>query len=184
MEKIEVQVVALSTSESSPGNFSLVLEDVKQKKRMVIVIGAFEAQAIAIHMERMHLPRPLTHDIFKNTVIELGAVLKEVIIHNIIDNMFCAWLVWSTIDKQEKQVDCRASDAIAMAIRFDCPVYVYDFVLDKTGLQPTSEKPSLIKGSLAEYSIEQLQSLLADVLAKEDYESATRIRDIIEKRGK
>ncbi|GHT27535.1 MAG: bifunctional nuclease family protein [Hydrotalea flava] len=182
MEKKEVEIVALNTSQSSPGNFSLVLEDLQEKKRIVIIIGAFEAQAIAIHMERMQLPRPLTHDIFKTTINELGATLKEVIIHNIIDGMFQAWLVLITVDKHEKKIDCRASDALALAVRFNCPVYVYDFVLDEAAIQEVETKLSTFRGSLAEYSIEQLQSLLKDVLAKEDYESATRIRDIIKKR--
>ena len=79
----------------------MLLEDLQEKKRIVIIIGAFEAQAIAIHMERMQLPRPLTHDIFKTTINELGATLKEVIIHNIIDGMFQAWLVLITVDKHE-----------------------------------------------------------------------------------
>lgn len=184
MEKKEVQIIALSTSESSPGNFSLVLEEVTQKKRMVIIIGAFEAQAIAIHTERMQLPRPLTHDIFKSTITALGASLKEVLIHNIIDGMFHAWIVITTDDKQDIKIDSRPSDALALAVRFDCPVYVYDFVLDEVALQTPTVNNSLLKSSLAEYSLEELQSLLKDVLAKEDYESATRIRDIIKRRQK
>lgn len=183
MKKIEVQVVALSSSETSPGNFVLVLESVQSKKRMAIIIGSFEAQAIAIYMERMQLPRPLTHDIFKTTITELGATIKEVIIHNIIDGMFHAWLVLQTKDKEEKKIDARASDAMAMAIRFDCTVYVYDFVFNDSVIIADAEKKSLLKGSLAEYSLEELQSLLNDVLAKEDYESASRIRDMIRRRS-
>lgn len=182
MEKREVQVVALSSSESSPGNFVLVLEVLETKKRLAIIIGAFEAQAIAIHMERMQLPRPLTHDIFRTTITELGATLQEVIIHNIIDSMFHAWMILETKDKEIKKVDARASDAIALAIRFDCPVYVYDFVLEDAVINDTEYKKSLLKGSLAEYSLEELEILLENVLAKEDYESASRIRDMIDRR--
>jgi uncharacterized protein len=183
MEKIEVQVIALSSSETSPGNYALVLETVGTRKRMAIIIGAFEAQAIAVHIERMQLPRPLTHDILKTTILELGANLKEVILHNIIDGMFHAWLVLHTKEKEAIKIDVRASDALALAIRFDCPVYVYDFVLAEAQLTDAPKAPSLLKGSLAEYSLEELQTLLNDVLQKEDYESASRIRDMIKKRG-
>jgi uncharacterized protein len=183
MEKIEVQVVALSSSETSPGNFAMVLETVVTRKRMVIIIGAFEAQAIAVYIERMQLPRPLTHDILKTTILDLGATLTEVILHNIIDGMFHAWLVLQTKEKEAIKIDARASDALALAIRFDCPVYVYDFVLDEALITETPKATSLLKGSLAEYSLEELQALLNDVLKKEDYESATRIRDMIKKRG-
>ncbi|MFM7358800.1 MAG: bifunctional nuclease family protein [Sediminibacterium sp.] len=182
MEKIEVQLIALNNSESSPGNFVVVLEAVPTKKRMAIIIGAFEAQAIAIHMERMQLPRPLTHDIFKSALLELGAVLKEVIIHNIIDGMFHAWLVITAKDKEEIKVDVRASDALALAVRFDCPIYIYDYVLTEAAIKEDINKWSLLKGSIAEYSLQELEILLKDVLAKEDYESAARVRDMIKKR--
>lgn len=182
MEKREVQIVALSTSESSPGNFSLVLEDLKQESRMVIIIGAFEAQAIAIYLERMQLPRPLTHDILKHTILGLGANLKEIIIHHIVENMFHALLIIETADRQEISIDARASDALALAIRFDCPVYVNEAVWAEAALHPAPPQPGLLTGSLADYSLDQLYSLLNDVLAKEDYESATRIRDMIRKR--
>lgn len=182
MEKIEIQIIALSTSESSPGNFSLVLETVLEKRKMVIIIGAFEAQAIAIYMERMQLPRPLTHDTFKSAIIELGATLKEVIIHNIIDGAFQALLVLLNKEGKEIKVDTRASDALALAVRFDSPVYTYDFVLEEAVFADLKAKPSLLKGSLSEYSLEELHSLLNDLLQKEDYESATRVRDIINRR--
>ena len=182
MKKIEVMVTALSSSESSPGNFVLVLEAPETKQKMAIIIGAFEAQAIAIHMERMQLPRPLTHDIFKTSILELGAALKEVIIHNIIDGMFHAWLILQTKEKEEKKIDARASDAMALAIRFDCPVYVYDFVLSEAAIAEDASRKSLLKGSVSEYTLDELQSLLTDLLAKEDYESASRIRDMIKKR--
>lgn len=182
LQKIEIQIIALSTSESSPGNFSLVLESVVEKKKMVIIIGAFEAQAIAIYMERMQLPRPLTHDIFKSAITQLGAKLKEVIIHNIIDGAFQAILILTDKDEQEVQVDARASDALALAVRFDSPVYTYQFILEEAAFLEVKAKPSLLKGSLSEYSMEELHSLLNDLLAKEDYESATRVRDFIKRR--
>jgi uncharacterized protein len=182
LEKLEIQIVALSTSESSPGNFSLVLESVEEKKKMVIIIGAFEAQAIAIYLERMQLPRPLTHDVFKTAIIELGATLKEIIIHNVVEGVYQAWLILTDLNNQEKKVDARASDALALAVRFDCPMYTYGFVLEESGFMESKNKPSLLKGSLSEYSLEELRSLLNDLLSKEDYESATRVRDMIKRR--
>ena len=109
MNKIEVQVVALSSSETSPGNFALVVETVHSKQKMAIIIGVYEAQAIAIHMERMQLPRPLTHDLLKSVITGLGARLKEVIIHNIIDGMFHAWLVLQTGSGEERKIDFLSS---------------------------------------------------------------------------
>lgn len=179
----EVQIVALSTSESSPGNYAVVLEETEHKQRMVIIIGAFEAQSIAVHLERMQLPRPLTHDIFKTTIDELGAKLISVQIHGIYNNMFHAWLVLQTKDKEEKKIDVRASDALAMSIRYDCPILVDENVLSEAILQEEPKKYSLIKGSLTDYSVEELESLLQNVLAKEDYESATRIRDMIRRKS-
>ncbi|MBY0534994.1 MAG: bifunctional nuclease family protein [Chitinophagaceae bacterium] len=182
MEKREIQILALSTSESSPGNFSLVLEDLIDKKRFVIIIGTFEAQAIAIYLERMQLPRPLTHDLFKTTITQLGATLKEVVIHNIVDEIFQAWLVLTDFENKEKKVDARASDALALAIRFDCPVFIYEPLLHKAAISEEFEKFSFLRGSVSEYTLEELQSLLNDLLAKEDYESASKIRDLIQRR--
>ncbi len=182
MKKIEVQVIALSSSETSPGNFSLVLEDPESSKRIPIIVGGYEAQAIAVHLERMQLLRPITHDLMKNVIQSLGGTLKEIFIHSIHEGIFHASLVLTGSNKEETKVDARASDAIALSIRFDCPIYVSEALLAEAGLVPETNKTSLLKGSLAEYSIEELESLLKDVLAKEDYESATRIRDMIRKR--
>lgn len=177
----EVQIVALSNSESSPGNYVVVLEGVNINKRIAIIIGAYEAQAIAVHLERMELPRPLTHDIFKATINELNAWLKEVVIHSLVNNMFHASLVLQTANQETKTIDARASDAIALAVRFDCPIMVEKEVFETSALQEPP-KQSLIKGSLAEYSLEELENLLQSVLAKEDYESASRVRDLINKK--
>lgn len=182
MDKQEVQVVALSTSETSPGNFALVLETLNTGKRLAIIIGAFEAQAIAIHMERMQLPRPLTHDILKNTIVALNATLKEVVIYALLENMFHAWLVLHNTQQQEIKIDARASDAIALAIRFNATIYIAASLLEEVTIQEELKPQSLFKSSLAEYTVEELESLLRDVLAKEDYESATRIRDMISRR--
>jgi hypothetical protein len=160
------------------------MEEVVSKLRLPIIIGAFESQAIAVHLERMNLPRPLTHDLFKNALLALDASVSEVIIHNIIEGIFHAWMVIKNKEGNEIKIDARPSDAIALGIRYDCPIYVYDFVLDEAGIAESEKKLNLIKGSLAEYSLPELEELLKDILAKEDYESAARIRDLIERRKK
>lgn len=179
MQLTELQIIGLSTSQSSPGNYALVLEEVNGTRRMVIIIGTFEAQAIAIHLEQMQIPRPLTHDIFKNTITELGAQVRRIIIYDITDGMFQAWLILITADLQEKKIDCRSSDAIAMAIRFGAQIFVNDEVLKDTALEEESQVADDPYGDLYEYSLQELEVLLADVLAQEDYETASRIRDII-----
>lgn len=182
MEKREIQIVALSTSESSPGNFSLVLEDVIHKKKLVIIIGAFEAQAIAICLEKMELPRPLTHDIFKTTITELDAILKEVVIHNISEGIFYAWLILTNKHNIEKKIDVRASDAIALAVRFECPIFIFENLIENASISEPDLKHGLLRGSLSDYSLDELYSLLNDLLSKEDYESASKIRDLIQRR--
>jgi len=184
MEKKELQIIALSTSESSPGNFVLVMEELISKLRLPIIIGAFESQAIAIYLERMNLPRPLTHDLFKNTLTALEATVSEVLIHNIIDGVFHAWMIVKNKEGNEIKIDARPSDAIALGVRYDCPIYVFDFVLTEAGITESEKKLNLLKGSLASYSLAELEELLQDILIKEDYESAARIRDMIERRKK
>jgi uncharacterized protein len=184
MMKKEIQIIALSTSESSPGNFVLVMEEIASKLRLPIIIGTLESQAIAVYLERMSLPRPMTHDLFNYTLAALKAEIVEVLIHDIVDGVFHAWMILKDNVGNELKIDARPSDAIAMAIRNDCPIYVYDFVLDEAGIAESERKLNLIKGSLAAYSITELEELLVDILAKEDYESAARIRDMIERRRK
>lgn len=182
MQKKGLHIIALSTSESSPGNYVLVMEEPESKLRLPVIIGAFEAQAIAVYVERMNLPRPLTHDLFKNTVQALEATVTEVLIHSLTDGVFHAWMMLKTKDGAELKIDARPSDAIALGIRYDCPIYVYDFVLDEAGIAESEKKLNLLKGSLAAYSLQELEDLLNDILAKEDYESAAKIRDLIERR--
>jgi bifunctional DNase/RNase len=182
MEQVELNIIALNISESSPGHYALVLEELNGKKQIAIIIGSSEAQSIAIHMERIQLPRPLTHDIFKSSITALGGTLLKVIIYDLVDGKFQAWLILSQQDTPEMKIDCRASDALALAVRFNCPVFMNKSIFDISILDEMPIKISSIRGSLMDYSKVQLEKLLFDVLAKEDYESATRIRDIIKKR--
>lgn len=198
MRKIPLDIVALSHSVSQSHNYAVVLGEQDGSRRLPIVIGAFEAQAIAVAMERMTPNRPLTHDLFKNALDTFGVDLKEVIINDLLDGIFYAKLV--CLRKGEIiEIDSRTSDALALAVRFNCPVYTYEFILETAGVilddsqeqegavekslgiteEPEAEKKS---GPLSSYSIEALKTMLEEVLAEENYEKAARIRDEINKR--
>lgn len=180
--KKELAVVALSSSESSQGNYALILEDTESRKRMPIIIGQFEAQAIAITMERMQPVRPMTHDLVKNILSTLQVTLKSILIHSLIDGVFYSKLSLEKSDGSLIEMDSRTSDAIALAVRFDAPIYTFDSIIEEAGILADIQLMRYKKGSLAEYTLEELEELLAKIIAKEDYKSAARIRDLIEKR--
>lgn len=197
MRKIPLDIVALSHSVSQSHNYAVVLGEKEGSRRLPIVIGAFEAQAIAVAMERMSPNRPLTHDLFKNTLNTFEIDLKEVIINDLLDGIFYAKLV--CLRKGEIiEVDSRTSDALAMAVRFNCPVYTYEFILETAGVildegqEQSGKVPKMVKredqarskksASLGSYSIEDLKDMLEQVLSEENYEKAARIRDEINKR--
>lgn len=197
MRKIELDIVALSHSVTQSHNYAVVLGEQDGTRRLPIVIGGFEAQAIAVAMERMTPNRPLTHDLFKNTLETFAIDLKEIIINNLLDGIFYARLICER-HGEIFEIDSRTSDALAMAVRFNCPIYTYEFILDAAGvvLEETEEekgsggkskvtrpKKKPAKGaSLSSYSIDDLNKLLEDVLSKEDYEQAAKIRDEINRR--
>lgn len=185
MKKTEIQIVALSDSTSSPGNYVLILEEVKGNRRIPVIIGALEAQAIAVALEQMQPTRPLTHDLFRNVLETLGFQLKEVVIQRLENQIFYATLEGVDATGKHHSIDARTSDAIALAIRFLCPIYTLPEVIQKVGV--LHEKPSESfsnKRTFKDYTLEELEQLLQQVLAKEDYESATKIRDVIERRKK
>lgn len=204
MKKIELDIVALSHSVTQSHNYAVVLGEQDGSRRLPIVIGGFEAQAIAVAMERMTPNRPLTHDLFKNTLSTFEVELKEVIINNLLEGIFYARLVCIK-DGEVVEIDSRTSDALAMAVRFNCPIYTYEFILDAAGViledpdeegapQPSKPAPkkrrkkatakSTAKGSgLAQYSDVDLEQMLNEVLGEEDYERAAEIRDELKKRG-
>jgi len=180
MKKIEVQIIALSDSLSSPGNYVLILEEAEGERRIPVIIGAMEAQAIAIALERMEPARPLTHDLFKNVLDHLGFQLHSVIIQRLEKQVFYATL--EGIDRMGKphSIDSRTSDAVALAIRFAVPIYTNEEIMSQVGDLAESKSESFSgKRSYSDYSKEELEALLAKVLEKEDYESATKIRDAI-----
>ena len=186
MKKIELNLIALAKSESSPGNYALILEEQNGFRRLPIIIGPFEAQAIAVFLERMQPRRPLTHDLFKTTLDAGGIKLTEILIHDVVEGAFHAKMTGLKADGSPLEVDARSSDAIAMAVRFDCPIFTTEAILSTSGIILDSPSKAFTnkRGKLADYSMEELEVLLIQVLAKEDYESAAKIRNAIEeKRG-
>ena len=193
MKKIELEIVALSHSVTQSHNYAVVLGETEGNRRLPIVIGGFEAQAIAVAMERMTPNRPLTHDLFKNTLDTFDINLKEVVINNLLDGIFYAQLVCIR-DGQEFIIDSRTSDAIAMSVRFKSPLFTFDFIMEQAGVvledDDTMKKStkSIIKDnakpdSFDQYSVKALNQMLEDVLENEDYEKAAKIRDEINKRN-
>lgn len=193
MKKIELEIVALSHSVTQSHNYAVVLGEMEGKRRLPIVIGGFEAQAIAVAMERMAPNRPLTHDLFKNTLDIFDVVLKEIIISDLLDGIFYAKLI-CVRDGEEFEIDSRTSDAIAMAVRFGCRIYSYEFILESAGVileEEGEEAETVVAGEeekpksgkpFAQYSNEELEQMLSDVLADEDYEKAAKIRDELKAR--
>ena len=175
MKKIELDIVALSHSVTQSHNYAVVLGEQSGSRRLPIVIGGFEAQAIAVAMERMTPNRPLTHDLFKNTLETFNVDLKEVIINNLLDGIFYARLICLR-DGETIEIDSRTSDALAMAVRFQCPIYTYDFILDAAGVvledpdgdsaEPEEEISRPSGGALSSYSVDDLSSMLEEVLDK------------------
>lgn len=191
MQKVELNIVALANSESQPNSFVVVLKELTGDRRLPVVIGGFEAQAIALAIEKITPNRPLTHDLFRNTLDKLEVELREVIISDLKSGIFYATMVCRKNDGGILEMDARTSDALALAVRFSCPIYCYAFVLDEAGIsldsegevETPSEKPPGKKAELSSYSIDGLEKLLEEALSREDYEQAARIRDEIKGRG-
>lgn len=195
MRKIEMQIVALSHSVTQSHNYAVVLGEEEGARRLPVVIGGSEAQAIAVAMERMTPNRPLTHDLFKNTLDTFEIELREVVINNLLDGIFYAKLICE-FNSDVIEIDSRTSDALAMAVRYNCPIFTYEFILEAAGVvmegeelkpeaavKPTTKKRPR-KKTLSQYSFQELNKILDEVIGAEDYEQAARIRDEIEKRKK
>ncbi len=195
MEKVELKIVALSHSVTKSHNYAVVLGETDGDRRLPIVIGGFEAQAIAVALESMSPNRPLTHDLFKNALESFNIEIKEVIINNLLDGIFYAQLVCESIDGKDVVIDSRTSDAIALAVRFESPIYTYEFILEQAGVIIEDDKsPSKTKSVIADkpskskdkpyssYSLKALNKMLEEVLEQENYEKAAKIRDEINKR--
>jgi bifunctional DNase/RNase len=190
MHKIELEIVALSHSITQSNSYAVVLGEVNGLRRLPIVIGGFEAQAIAVALENMHPSRPLTHDLMKNFMTAFGIQLQEVYISDLQEGIFYSKLVCFTAN-DTIEIDSRTSDAIALAVRFGCPIYVYSNILEQAGLTtenadkpihatPVNEPAKI--NDLSLLSLIELNNLLKEVLDQEDYIRAIDIRDEINKR--
>ena len=207
MKKLQLDIIGLSYSQTQSGAYALVLGEVSGNRRIPIIIGGFEAQAIAVEIEKMKPSRPLTHDLFKSIADNFNITLQEILIYNLIDGIFYARLVCKDQDRII-EIDARTSDAVALAVRFECPIYVYDFIMAAAGIviegndfaflenissstqqvgQVTSVKDEITStpkeiSPYASLTIEQLENTLERAIVNEQYEAAAKIRDEIEKR--
>jgi bifunctional DNase/RNase len=193
MDKVKLEIVGLSYSQTQSGAYALVLAEVGGKRSLPIIIGGFEAQAIAIELEKMTPTRPLTHDLFKSFALSFGIKVKEIVIYNLNEGIFYAKLICEK-EGQLSEIDARTSDAIALGVRFKCPIYTYENILASAGVEldensdfasdfdsETEKTPS--ENSLGNLSIDELQQQLNTALEDEEYELASKIRDEISKRS-
>lgn len=194
MKKIELEIVALSHSITQTHSYAVVLGELNGLRRLPIVIGSFEAQAIAVALEKMQPSRPLTHDLMKNFMNAFNVDLQEVVISDLNDGIFYAKLI-CTNHEETMEIDSRTSDALALAVRFGCPVYTYEHILEQAGIsmeesgtkkekKPAREKNRDSDEDLHAMSLEELNKLLQEVLEGEDYIRAIAIRDEINSRKK
>lgn len=197
MNKVQVEILGLSSTPSAGGAYAILLKEVYGARRLPIIIGAFEAQAIALEIEGIKPPRPLTHDLLKNIIDNLGAAVQEILIDELRDNTFFAKIVLE-VSSLTNDVDSRPSDAIALAVRTQSPIFVNEEVMKAAAFIPSGEeeaaenmeenlpdedipeKPAAPAGS-RESKLASLQNQLREALEKEDYERAARIRDEIKK---
>jgi len=190
MKKIELEIVALSHSITQTNSYAVVLGEVNGLRRLPIVIGGFEAQAIAVALERMKPTRPLTHDLMKNFMMAFNIDLHEVIISDLQEGIFYSKLLCSS-ESDTVEIDSRTSDALALAVRFGCPIYIYENIFDIAGVEnPETEEvtvnqvteSSSVRQDLKSMSLDELTNLLNEVLEQEDYIRAIAIRDEINAR--
>ena len=206
MGKIKLNVLGISYSQTQSGAYALVLSEEDGNRRIPIIVGGFEAQAIAIELEGLAPPRPLTHDLFKDFAQSYGIRILEVNIHKLEDGVFFASILCDNGDAKIT-LDARTSDAIALALRFKCPIYTTDEIVEKAGIVLDFEKGSDLESppltddekveaprekvkkrsilpDLSESTMDELRAMLADAVSKEDYEGASEIRDEINRRSK
>lgn len=198
MNKIELEIVAISQSFTQNQSYAVVLGETRGQRRLPIVIGASEAQAIAIAVENMNPTRPLTHDLVKNIFGQFEIFLKEVVINNLLDGVFYSKLI-CIHNSSEYEIDSRTSDALALAVRFHCPIYTYEPIMDSAGIlleEPKkyaemAESETSFKHKeeqkttdYAIYTLNELNKMLSEFLEKEEYEKAAAVRDEISRRKK
>ncbi len=196
MQKIRLNILGLSVSQTQSGAYALVLAEENGNRRIPIIIGPVEAQAIAIQLEGLKPPRPLTHDLIKNIALAFNIVLLEVVIHKLEEGIFFSELLCE-MDGREVRIDSRTSDAVALALRFRCPIYTTEDILAKAGIvldseegkkqgdETIGERPDTTdSSSFGQYTLQELVEMLNDAVQNEDYERASVLRDEISNRKK
>jgi uncharacterized protein len=195
MRRVKLKVMGISYSQTQSGAYALILIEENGERRIPIIIGGFEAQAIVIKLENLDPPRPLTHDLFKKFADEFNISVSEVIIYKLEEGVFFSKLICNNNEKTYA-IDSRTSDAVAIALRFDCPIYIAEDILDKAGItiNPTdgdiassADSETIFKSDSSKYgsySDDELYKLIDEAVKTEDYERAASIRDEIEKRKK
>ena len=206
MSLVRLNIKGISYSQTQNGAYALILSEEDGARKLPIVIGAFEAQSIAIALENdIRPPRPLTHDLFKTFADRYGIVVKQVIVHKLVDGVFYSSIIIEK-DQDEEILDARTSDAIALALRFKAPIFTYKDILDQAGIhlqttpvnQSDSDKQDDsikqlmnqefdqqdISEDLSKHTLKQLKELLSKAITREDYETAARLRDELSKRNK
>lgn len=196
MQKIRLNILGLSVSQTQSGAYALVLAEEEGERRIPIIIGPVEAQAIAIQLEGLKPPRPLTHDLIKNMALAFDIALLEVTIYKLEEGIFYSELLCE-MNGKEIRIDSRTSDAVALALRFRCPIYTSEEILQKAGIVLESDdenspvrsmtdedEPETGSSSYAQYSTTDLKDLLNEAIEEEDYEKASIIRDELNKREK
>lgn len=194
MEKVELEISGISYSYSQSGAYTLILSESGGRRKLPIIIGQFEAQSIAIEMEKMKPTRPLTHDLFRSFAQSFNIKLNEVFIHRFEEGVFHSMLVFEK-ENQIHTIDSRTSDAVALAIRFNCPIYTSEEILNEVGVifdeqsadtpEEEDDMPESPKGNssgLASLSLDELESMLNEAIENEDFELASQIRDEINRR--
>jgi bifunctional DNase/RNase len=194
MKRIKLKVMGISYSQTQSGAYALLLIEEDGERRIPIIIGGFEAQAIVIKLENLEPPRPLTHDLIKKMADQFDIKVVEVMIYKLEEGVFYSKMV-CTNEEKEYSIDSRTSDAVAIALRFGCPIYIDNDILEKAQLTNTPSDVDLVSsgesGTLSEpsskyssLSDDELYKLIDDAVKTEDYERAASIRDEIEKRNK
>ena len=190
MDKIKLEIVGLSYSQTQSGAYALVLSEAGGKRRLPIIIGGFEAQAIAIELEKMVPTRPLTHDLFKTFATSFAIKVKEVVIYNLQEGIFYAKIVCER-DGNISDIDARTSDAIALAVRFECPIFTFESILSSAGIlsdefidedeEEDDEEPG--ENEFQKMSKDELEVAMKEAIDNEDYERASMLRDEISRRS-
>ncbi len=205
MKKIKLEILGISYSQSQSGAYTLILGEKDSVKRLPIVIGGFEAQAIAIELEKMKPKRPLTHDLVKSVTQSFDIELLEIIIHDFKEGVFFSNLIFKNKEKKEKTIDARASDAVALAVRYNCPIYAEQKVIEAAGVELEIRKmgeesteedveanldseiedkiKEVGKNDLKDYTLDELNTMMNLAIKEEDFEKASIIRDEINSRN-